>query len=171
MWITKNKLVPAIRWVGIYVLNMTAATLGAWFAAKILGETLLSPIIGSKNLSAGSLEPPYPILIAFGVLVGYIGRIRWKGPQALWVWIPPAVYLGAGIALWLNTGFHVRDAFEHFFGLGCYPLCQDQYERTVPLYTSLAYSLGAFSNRSGSRQRVHNEDGLDAPNDPPTGEK
>jgi hypothetical protein len=169
--ITKNNLLSVTRWAGIYVLNMIAATLGAWFAAKIFGETLLAPIVGSKNLSAGLLEPPYPILIAFGILAGYVSRIRWKGSQALWVWIPPAVYLGAGIVLWLRAGFHVGDAFDHFFGLGCYPLCEDQYERTVPLYTSLAYSLGAFSNQRRSRQRARRDDGLYDPNDQTSGEK
>jgi hypothetical protein len=147
VWITKNRLLSVLRWISIYILNLIAATLGAWFAAKILGEGLLTPIIGSSNLTAGMLEPPYPILIAFGILAGYVGRIHWKGPQAFWVWVVPSIYLVSGIVLWLHSGFRIGDAFDHFFGLRCYPLCQDQYQRTVPVYTSLAYSLGAFSRR------------------------
>ncbi|MGH9500289.1 MAG: hypothetical protein ACRD3L_14200 [Terriglobales bacterium] len=131
-------------------MNLIAATLGTWFAAKLFGETLLAPMIGKEDFVAYGLKPPYPLFVAFGILTGYIARIRWKGPQALWVWIPTAVYFASGLLVWLHTGFHIGDALNHFFGLECYPLCQDQYERTVPLYTSLAYSFGALSNHRRS---------------------
>lgn len=137
-----------LNWVGRYSVNLLASTLGVWFSAKILGEIFLAPVIGKQNLLLSMLKPPYPLLVVMGILVGYVSGIRWRSSHAFWVWIPPAAYLGMGIILWLHTGFHFYDALEHYFGLGCYPSCRDQYSRTVPFYTAVAYSFGAIMHRT-----------------------
>jgi len=96
-----------------------------------------------------------------GIFLGYVSRFRWRGSHALWVWIPPAIYLAAGIVLWLQAGFHIGDSLRHFFGLDCYPLCQDQYERTVPLYTTVAYAIGSLAQQR--RKRFNEADATSEP--------
>jgi hypothetical protein len=129
----------------MFLLDLVSATLGVWFGAKALGDLVLVPIGGAGIVDWAILKPPYPLEIGIGILTGYISRIRWKGSQALWIWLPPTIYLAAGIILRVQLGFHLREAVVHFFRQDCYPLCDDQYERTVPLYTTIAYSLGALT--------------------------
>jgi hypothetical protein len=131
----------------MYIVNLISATLGVWFCAKVFGDLVLAPVVGKENVLAAGLKPPYPLHIAVGIVTGYVSRFRWKGSHALWVWVPPAIYLAAGIVVWLQAGFHIGDSLNHFFGLDCYPLCHDQYERTVPLYSTVAYALGALAHR------------------------
>ncbi len=76
------------RWIGLYALNLLAATLGVMFGAEVFAEVSLAPIMGHQNFLAAVLKPPYPLLIALGILAGYLSQLRWKGSQALWVWNP-----------------------------------------------------------------------------------
>jgi len=153
----RQKAECILRWAGMYIVNLISATLGVWFSAKIIGEMVLSPIIGRQNLLAAGLKPPYPILLTFAILTGYVSQVRWKGRQALWVWVLPTIYLLLAIVMWLRSGFSLADTLRHFFGLDCYPLCHDQYERTVPFYSTVAYSLGAFSYRRHNPRHVQPE--------------
>src|SRR5579872_5223469 len=111
----------------MYVVNLISATVGVWFCAKVFGDLVLAPIVGRGNVLAAGLKPPYCLFILMGIFVGYVSRFRWGGSYALWVWIPPAIYLAVGVVLWLQAGFHIGDSLTHFFGLHCYPICQDQY--------------------------------------------
>jgi len=135
------------RWIVAYILNLFTATAGVWFSARILGEMTLVPLIGRKALLTLLFTPPYLMFIAVGVLTGYLSRFRWRGPQAEWVWVLPAIYLSIGILEWLKTGFSLTDSLTHFFGRECLSPCFDQRERTLPFYTTVAYGFGSLVYR------------------------
>jgi hypothetical protein len=134
-------------WIGIYVLNLIIATIGVSLSVGLFGDALV-PIVGYENVLSVSLKPPFPFQICLGIAVGYVSQVRWKGNrQALWVWIIPAVYLFSGIVSWVGAGYRLGDSLAHFVGLNCWPLCRDQHIRTVPFYTTVAYSIGAIAYR------------------------
>jgi hypothetical protein len=125
-----------------YALSLTMSTIGVWFSAGLFNATVLAPILGHDRAREMLLTPPYPLLIGWGLLVGYVAQIRWKRFCTPWVWVLPAIYLTLGIIAWLHTGYTFVDSVHHFFRRDCSPFCQDQYQRTCPLYSSLAFSLG-----------------------------
>jgi hypothetical protein len=136
-----------LREVGRYAFSLVLSTLGVWVSGGIFSATVLVPVLGHDKATEMILRPPYPLLMGLGLLIGYISRLRWKGLCTPWVWVLPAVYLLSGIISWLHVGYSLRDAFHHFFGLDCWPFCQDQYQRTCPLYSSIAFCLGVVLHR------------------------
>jgi hypothetical protein len=90
--------------------------------------------------------PYFPVQIAFGFAIGCIGRRRFGTRFSLWVWSIPLL-----IFMWQLAVFQpsVLESFwrarvSHFLGSACRPpACFDQLRYTSPLYTSIAYSVGA----------------------------
>jgi len=98
--------------------------------------------------------PYFPVQIAFGLSVGYLGRKRFCTRFSFWVWTVPLL-----IFIWHFVAFEpsVFESFwrirlDHFVGSGCRPpACFDQLRYTSPLYTSIAYTLGAFVRAKSER--------------------
>lgn len=90
--------------------------------------------------------PYFPIQIAFGLAVGYLGRRRFGARFSFWVWtVPLSIFIWHFIAFEPNAfeGFW-RTRLDHFVGSACRPpACLDQTSYTAPVYTSIAYTLGA----------------------------
>src|SRR6266567_6412852 len=91
--------------------------------------------------------PYFPIQIAWGLTIGYLGRRRFGTRFSSWLWVVPLSNLvwhflafqpGVFANLWLSRT-------SHFMGSACRPPCSDQLVYTAPLYTSIAYGLGAFA--------------------------
>ncbi len=155
-----------------------AVSLGReWFVAtygSTLGAAasmyLLYPI--ARGFDAGlsfrqfnrALSVPYfPVQIAFGLMVGYLGSRRfgtrfyflvWMVPLSILIWHFFAFEPGAFQNAW-------RIRLDHFMGSSCRPYwgdhqsrpCFDQLVYTAPLYASIAYTLGAFVRaRTGPRE-------------------
>jgi hypothetical protein len=148
----------ALRWIGIYLLDLLAATLGVVLASGILLNLVLKPVeplIGHSRLFSVAKGPYYPLPILLALVAGYIGNVRFKGNHRLWVWVLPALYLTIRMLLWKkpsvldSSGW--AEAITHFFG-GEPPYYPEQ-DVTVPLYTSIAYSLGAVLEKSGLLRR------------------
>ncbi len=135
-------------------LELFIATFGSMLGAAVLME-LLYPFAHALNAGLSFHQfnqvlslPYFPTQIAFGVMVGYMGRERFGTRFSLWIWIIPLL-----IFLWHFLAFQ-PNAFEnfwqsrihHFIGSGCQPAdrCLDQMNSTGPLYTSIAYTLGAL---------------------------
>ena len=104
------------------------------------------------------LETPYfPAQIVIGLVLGFeLGR-RFKHKAMLWIWVVPASII---VLLLLFAPFPemvvngvVLTRVEHFFGGRCLPQnhCFEQVGVTLPLYASVAYSLGAYVARQLSR--------------------
>ena len=95
--------------------------------------------------------PYYPLPIGLAIVAGYLSYIRFRGSQRFWVWVVPLAYFVFEVASWkLSTSVLRNDwssAIGHF--ISCSPNCHPVEDTTVPLYTSIAYSLGALSEREG----------------------
>jgi len=101
--------------------------------------------------------PYFPVQIAFGFAVGYLGRKRFGTRFSFWGWTVPLL-----IFVWHFVAFEpsVLESFwrarlHHFLGSACRPpACFDQTSYTSPVYTSIAYTLGAFSRKKSERKRT-----------------
>lgn len=154
----------AVRWAGLYLLNLLAATLGivlvTGFLLNVVLKPLSPPLISHSQLFSVAKGPYYPLPVVLAVIAGYISYIRLKGNHRFWVWVVPTVYLAIKIALWKNSSVLGDDgwgtAMAHFFP-GKQPYYPEE-DVTVPFYTSLAYSFGALLERSGVFRFEHSED-------------
>ena len=139
-----------MRWVGLYLLHLLAATLGVGLATATLLNAVLKPLlepgISHAKLISIATGPCYPLEIVLAGLAGYFGPRRLKGNHRFWVWIVPTVYLAMKIILWTPTsvleGHPWGTTLAHFF-VGTPPHYPEG-NITIPFYTSLSYTFGAL---------------------------
>jgi hypothetical protein len=101
--------------------------------------------------------PYFPVQIAFGFAVGYLGRKRFGTRFSFWVWTVPLL-----IFVWHFVAFEPsvfqgfwRVRLDHFVGSACRPpACFDQLSYTSPVYTSIAYVLGSSVREKTERRRT-----------------
>jgi hypothetical protein len=115
-------------------------------------------------------NPYFPIQIGLGLFIGWRLSRRFRHRSMLWVWVLPfmaleyafiryplgILLLGQSPSLIAIAGSGVRQALWHYFGWGCRPVdrCLDQLWFTMPLYTSIAYSVGAALGRAFPRKQA-----------------
>lgn len=149
-----------IRWIGLYLLHLLAATFGIGLATAILLNAilkpLLGPLLGVDKLVSIATGPYYLLEIILAALAGYFSHIRFKGHYRFWVWVLPTVYLLVSIILWKPAsvmGDHsLRATLAHFFTGS--PPHYPEGSVTVPFFTSLSYSFGALLD-AGKVFRFH----------------
>jgi hypothetical protein len=144
-----------MRNVLTFLLHQFLSTVAVMFGSPIIVFSITSvlhiwaPDINNHTASSVlTTISGFPIQTMLASLFGFWLH-KWTGQKAaLWVWIIPA--LGMLILLVYGPvaeyGPHSgANVFSHFFGSGCKPehRCFDQIIFTLPLCTSLAYSLGA----------------------------
>lgn len=104
--------------------------------------------------------PYFPIQIACGLTIGYLGRRRFGTRFSFCLWVVPLFNLtwhflafepGVFADRWLSR-------LDHFVGSACRRPCSDQLVYTAPLYASIAYGLGAFAKK---RLEATNKDRAD----------
>ena len=88
----------------------------------------------------------FPAQAAVGLLLGFILAKYMRREVMVWIWLFPLAFLCIGIL------FIVKDyssVWSHFFGNGCNVTerCFDQMLFTLPLVSSVSYSLGARIRR------------------------
>jgi hypothetical protein len=101
-------------------------------------------------------RPYFPIQVLLALFLGWVfGRNLWHRSM-VWVWVLPlAILCYAFVTLptlnpdLIPPAFQAgrgESRFSHYFGWGCGPWnhCIDQVTITLPFYTALAYSLGAW---------------------------
>lgn len=150
----------SIRWVGLYLLHLLAATFGVGLATAILLNAVLKPLlepgIDHAKLISIATGPYYPLEIVLAALAGYFGYTRIKGNYCFWVWIVPAAYLATKIIWWTPTsvlgGHSWAATLAHFF-VGTPPHYPEG-NVTIPFYTSLSYTFGALLD-AGNVFRFH----------------
>lgn len=101
-------------------------------------------------------RPYFPVQIALALYFGWTLDRRFNGPRTVLVWVAPSALLLYAVAalptltpaltpptLWAGQS---QSAFTHYFGWGCQPKdgCFDGRLLTMPVYTSVAYSVGAW---------------------------
>jgi hypothetical protein len=143
----------ALRWIGIYLLNLLVATVGVLVATGIFLNVVLKPIeplIGHSTLFASAKGPYYPLPLVLALVAGYIRTLRFKGNYGFWVWVLPALYLVVKMVWWKSPSILASSSWgatmRHFF-VGETPYYPEQ-DVTLPLYTSVTYAVGALLGRS-----------------------
>jgi hypothetical protein len=130
-------------------------------AGAALSMNLLYPLARAVNANLSFHQfnrifsvPYFPVQTAFGFAVGYLSRKRFGTRFSFWVWtVPLLIFIWHFVAFESSTfaGFW-RVRLEHFVGSACRPpACFDQLSYTSPLYTSIAYTLGAFVRKKQSQ--------------------
>lgn len=133
-----------IRWLGLWLVNTLVATYGVAFAAGLTLE-MWKPFISHATKIRIGLTPYYPFMLFFGLLVGFISHVRFRGSYRLWVWILPALGLLRSLLLWkANNRAAWPKTLFHFFGFMPYPENHDQLDTSLLLYLAFAYMLGVF---------------------------
>jgi hypothetical protein len=102
--------------------------------------------------------PYFPVQIIFALILGWLLGRALRHRSILWVWVLPLAILCYSLvtaSVLIPTSVLARpgvlqSTFSHYFGWGCRPAdhCLDQLLITMPFYSSLVYSLGAFLARS-----------------------
>ena len=143
-----------------YVLHLSSATIvpmllavAIVFICALVTDLLRIGVTASAYERLGS-TPPFLIQIVAAFVLGLFLSTRIGVRNgALWVWVIPAIWMLVGIATWKPTG-SVFDAsiWRWFFSASWWALPAspfrsrwviDQFTYTVPLFTSVAYALGA----------------------------
>jgi len=134
-------------------LELFVASYGSTAGAAML-MALLYPLVHALSAGLSFYQfnrifsvPYFPVQMTFGFAVGYLGAKRFGTRFSFWVWTVPLL-----IFIWHFVAFEPsvfegfwRVRLVHFVGSACRPpACFDQMRYTAPLYTSLAYVLGAF---------------------------
>jgi hypothetical protein len=101
--------------------------------------------------------PYFPVQIIFALILGWLLGRALRHRTMVWVWVLPLAILCYSLvtaSVLIPTSILARPGviqsrFSHYLGWGCRPAdnCLDQLLITMPFYTSLAYSLGAFLAR------------------------
>ena len=145
----------------VYFLNFLAATTlpallgaGALVTSAEIAEVLHLGPTATAYQQIGA-APPFLVQTLLGFALGYYfflarGSDGWV---ALWVWVIPAAWMLVGIATWQPVTSATISVWEYFFGTWWLRLPPSpvrsrwviaQFTHTLPLFTSLAYSMGAF---------------------------
>jgi hypothetical protein len=143
-------------------LEVFVASYGSTAGAAV-SMPLLYPVAQALNASLSFHQfnrifsvPYFPVQIAFGFAVGYLGRNRFGTRFSSWVWTVPLLIL-----IWHFVAFEPsvleswwRVRLDHFLGTACRPpACFDQLSYTSPLYASIAYTLGTFLRKKASARK------------------
>jgi hypothetical protein len=151
----------AHQFVGVYGIPFTAPLV---FSLSFKLLYLLGHTYSKRNFYSVVSETPYfPVQIVFALILGWLLGRSLRHKSVFWVWVIPLavmcyVFFTAHMPLaeeksiFVSHGF-VQSRLSHFFGWGCRPAarCFDQVLFTLPFYSSLAYSAGAFAGRKTVR--------------------
>ena len=155
-----------------FLLHQLSAMLGVGICAYFSGILLLDVLDGvglkvpGRLLSFILTETPYfPIQTVLGLFTGWSVARRLGHRMMRWVWVFPLILLGFAMAtiktllpgvtsVLLQSGVTQSPGF-HYLGAGCRVRdgCLDQLLITMPFYSSVAYSLGAWWAMRNSRER------------------
>ena len=145
----------------VYFLNLLAATIlpallaaGALGMAADLAEALHLGSTATAYQQLGGV-PPFLLQSLLGLALGYSCFLAQgiEGKLAQWVWVIPAAWMLVGIATWQPVTSASNSVWEYFFSTQWLRLPPSpvrshwvtaQFTHTLPLCTSLAYSMGAL---------------------------
>ena len=161
-----------IRSVLVFLLHQLVAAYGTAVLAASAGYSLFEFLgLFSKKISMRPMQwiltetPYFPVQIALGLYLGWVLGRRFRHWYARWVWVLPFLILACAVvrktvgipewsSIFMRPGFG-QSRLSYYFGWGCNPTvhCLDQLALTLPFYSSVAYSVGAwFARRSQTRR-------------------
>jgi len=151
-----SKPISPLKFVFVFGMHQFVATWGVAFLAYFLLSTSFGLLMTfDRQLSMRPVywvlteTPFYPVQISLGFWLGWRLQRRLNHSVMIWVWIIPAIVLAYAVLTnltlrpWLLPS---SNRLDHYFGEACTPRngCMDQLIITMPLYASLAYSIGAW---------------------------
>jgi hypothetical protein len=135
------------KWIGLWLLNTLIATLGVAMTVGFFTYSTQEFVSGAARIHFVK-TPYYPFPIFVGLVVGYFSYLRFHGSYRYWVWILPAAGMLYPLVDWKSANQTTwSQALIHFFGSVPYPQNRDQLDTSMPLYMSMAYSIGAVVQR------------------------
>ena len=148
------------RNVAYYILHTLVATVGCMLVTALILMQIyrlhhvFDGGVTRRDYATLLFSRGSPVQVAIATIAGYVVSTRYKHRCALWVWVPPLIFLTYNLWSWqphsVFGGTQWMAAFEHFFGRGCLvPWCFDQYLVTMPFLTAIAYALGTAVDRLG----------------------
>ncbi len=151
-----REVVKLVLEVFVASYGSTAGAAGLMFLVYPLARTLDASLSFHQFNRIFSV-PYFPVQIAFGFAVGYLGRKRFATRFSFWVWTVPLLIL-----IWHFVAFEPsvfegfwRVRLDHFVGSACRPpACFDQLSYTSPVYASIAYVLGASARKKTEREET-----------------
>ena len=143
-----------------FISHQLTATVGVPIGLAFLLRSLTSvvrlaggDILQSDTSKLLTEHHSFPLQTIAAVLIGFFAYKYTNSKTALWVWLLPCIVFAVLFATShsptvIESGLEWKA--QHFFGSGCNPRqgCIDQVLFTLPLYTSVAYSVGAWMSRS-----------------------
>jgi len=135
---------------------------GLVYAAYLVGLVVSFLAVGvllllhnDQGLFSKIIDGPIPLT---AIIAGFwIGRLCYKwlpSRTVLFAWVPPAVFLSWSAWGWQKTMSIYDSTWDTYFGSKCGGSeCLYRLFLTVPLYTALAYSVGALTRRKKSTRR------------------
>lgn len=145
---TKNIIYSAF----VFVMHQIFSTLGVAVLAAFLSLSLvplLRVVFGNIDYrtvrSALTENHVFPIQMVLAIVISFAMALRWKSRAMLYVWVLPTLVFITAFLIF-GRGLSIGERLEYFFGTGCKlsSRCFDQVVFTLPLYTSIAYSIGAW---------------------------
>jgi hypothetical protein len=111
--------------------------------------------------------PPYTVQMfsAFLLAIALSGN-RSNRNCGVWVWVAPAMWMLMALMIWQPVKGAGSSVWQYFFTGSWWQLRPSpfrsqwvaaQFTYTVPLFTSVAYALGALLRRLGTARRVFEE--------------
>lgn len=160
-----------LRAVLIFAIHQFIAALGVAVAAAILIpftfdllRSVNPRLFTSHNAHFLLTKVPYfPMQIILAFWSGWSFYLRYRHRAMLWVWVLPLLVLCYAVMVFPilmpnQTSIIVQaagsqSALSHYFGRGCSMevRCEDQLLITMPLYSSVSYSIGALIARKIQR--------------------
>lgn len=151
------------------VMSSTAGvTIASMFVAAVLRRALT--LVGTGATGSGLqfyFSHMTALQSACGLIGGYLWALLYRGRSAVWAWVLPTLIVGLQVARFsveqssvLETPW--RTVWFHYLGGACSPAaistiqdvgrgCLDQLEITNQLFSSIAFSIGAFVNLKSGR--------------------
>ena len=133
--------------------HVAVATIGVAFSTAslfFLLKPILSPFVARKGLDLNLLLrlPFFPLQAVLGFIVGYVWALKQNAfaqdRSARYVWIIPTIWFLLFFLSWSPASILIESRWDHFFWSNLPESKKIQLVTTLPLLTSMAYSLGSY---------------------------
>lgn len=153
--LTKSALTFGLhQFIGMYGIPFTAPLV---FSLGFKFLLLFGLSYSRREFYSKVTETPYfPVQVAFALVLGWLLGRSLRHKSVLWVWVFPLAilcysFITLPVSALEQTSIlaQLQARLSHYFAWGCRPAlrCFDQVTVTLPFYSSLAYSMGAFLAR------------------------
>jgi hypothetical protein len=153
-------LVDGISNYSVHILLGTYVSMALGAVFQLVAWILFSAFTSFdvKALHAMNSSPLYPFSLIGGLILATLVKSGNREPKSVWVWVPVLAGFIVEFVLWTRNARSVfASPWRHFFAPCSVPQCTDQWLFTVPLYTSISFSLGTLISKATTRRFLSNK--------------